>query len=193
MNPDGRDCSGTNPEPGLGSSERKAASLREIEVRLRSTVGGGVPEFGDLGRGPLADDDHVTALTEDPVLEPVVREHGPLTIEPADDLYERLARRAESQGFESPEDYAHTVIDTVLDELESDLEEKQAVAEAKRARMEAFQTLSESYADLAADLEPLDDPRAALDRVVDFEEDRDAPAYFEDRLTVLEAVAGSDG
>jgi len=35
-------------------------------------------------------DDHVTALTEDPVLEPVVREHGPLTIEPADDLYERL-------------------------------------------------------------------------------------------------------
>lgn len=42
-----------------------------------------------------------------------------LVLDVDDDLYERLARRAESQGFESPEDYAHTVLDTVLDELES--------------------------------------------------------------------------
>jgi len=112
------------------------------------------------------------------------------------DLRRRLAAHANSEASTpSPPTAGSDGTDEVarLDELESDLEEKQAVAEAKRARMEAFQTLSESYADLAADLEPLDDPRAALDRVVDFEEDRDAPAYFEDRLTVLEAVAGSDG
>jgi len=35
-------------------------------------------------------DHHVAALSDDPALGPVVREHGPLTIDPAADLYERL-------------------------------------------------------------------------------------------------------
>jgi len=80
-----------------------------------------------------------------------------------------------------------------LEELESELEEKQAVAEAEQARMAAFQSLSAAYAELATELEgDFDDGRDALGRVVRFEADRDAPAYFDDRLTVLEAVAESD-
>jgi DNA-3-methyladenine glycosylase II len=35
-------------------------------------------------------EDHIAALTDDTALGPVVREHGPVTIEPADDLFERL-------------------------------------------------------------------------------------------------------
>jgi hypothetical protein len=80
-----------------------------------------------------------------------------------------------------------------LEELERDLEEKQAVAEAEQARMQAFQDLSTAYADLAAELdESVDDGSAALTRVVEFEQERDAPAYFDDKLTVLEAAADSN-
>ena len=82
-----------------------------------------------------------------------------------------------------------------VDELESDLEETQAVVETKEARMTAFRDLAAAYLELAADLESeADDAREALERVVRFEADRDAPAYFEDRQTVCEAAAsgGSD-
>jgi len=82
---------------------------------------------------------------------------------------------------------------TELEQLETELEEKQAVAEAKQTRMVAFQELSEAYAELAAELdETVEDGQAALGRVVRFERDRDAPAYFDDRSTVLEAVAESN-
>jgi small-conductance mechanosensitive channel len=80
-----------------------------------------------------------------------------------------------------------------LEELEADLEEQQAVAEAKRARMAAFQELSTAYAELARELEEtVADGRTALDRVVRFEREHDAPAYFEERRTVLEAATESD-
>ena len=79
-------------------------------------------------------------------------------------------------------------------ELESDLEEKQAVVEAKQARMTAFRELAAGYADLAAELRSeVEDGREAMDRVVRFEVDRDAPAYFDDRQTVCEAAAQSPG
>jgi plasmid stability protein len=39
------------------------------------------------------------------------------------DLYERLANRAESHGFESTEEYANIVLQTVLDELENETED----------------------------------------------------------------------
>lgn len=80
-----------------------------------------------------------------------------------------------------------------LERLEADLEEKQALAEAERARMAAFRDLSEAYAELAGDLETIEDGATALERVVQFEEDHDAPAYFEDRQTLLESVAESAG
>jgi Skp family chaperone for outer membrane proteins len=73
----------------------------------------------------------------------------------------------------------------------ADLEEKQAVAEANRARMEAYQSLAEAYADLAETLQTeVEDGQEALDRVVRFEADRDAPAYFDERETLLEAALG---
>lgn len=82
---------------------------------------------------------------------------------------------------------------TQLEVLETELEEKQAVAEAKRARMAAFRDLSEAYAELAADLDTTaDDGQNALEQVVRLEQDRDAPAYFDDRQTLLEAVAESN-
>lgn len=80
-----------------------------------------------------------------------------------------------------------------LEDLETELEEKQALAEAKRARMAAFQDLAAAYVDVAEELEStVEDGREALERVVRFERDHDAPAYFDDRRTVLEAAAGAD-
>lgn len=79
-----------------------------------------------------------------------------------------------------------------LQRLEDELEEKQAVVEAKQARATAFSELSEAYAELAAELDAdLDDGQDALERVVRFERDHDAPAYFDDRQTLLEAAAES--
>jgi hypothetical protein len=80
-----------------------------------------------------------------------------------------------------------------LEKLETELEEKQTVAEAKRARMAAFQDLSEAYAELAEDLDArTEEGQDALERVVQFEQNHDAPAYFDDRQTLLEAVAESN-
>jgi len=80
-----------------------------------------------------------------------------------------------------------------LEELEAELGEKQAIAEAKQARMAAFQDLAGAYIELAEEIESAVEGREALDRVVRFERDHDAPVYFDDRRTILEAVAESDG
>jgi predicted nucleic acid-binding Zn-ribbon protein len=81
---------------------------------------------------------------------------------------------------------------TELEELETELEEKQTVAEAKRARMDAFQDLAVAYIEVAEELEStIDEGRTALDRILDFERDHDAPAYFDDRQTILEAATES--
>jgi plasmid stability protein len=47
------------------------------------------------------------------------------------DLYERLAYRAESHGFESTEEYATTVLQTVLNELEKEAEDDQVAQRLK--------------------------------------------------------------
>lgn len=79
-----------------------------------------------------------------------------------------------------------------LEELENEVEEKQFLVEAKQTRMQAFQDLAAAYTDLAEELEAdVDDGEAALTRVVEFEADRDAPAYFEDRQTLVEAAVDS--
>lgn len=80
-----------------------------------------------------------------------------------------------------------------MEELEADLEEKQALAEAKQARMRLHQELAADYADLAEALQSdADDGETAMRRVVRFEAEHDAPAYFPDRQTVYEAATGSD-
>lgn len=82
---------------------------------------------------------------------------------------------------------------TELEELESELEEKQAIVEAKQARRTAFEELATAYIELAEDLESdVADGQEALTRIVRFEHDNDAPAYFEDRLTILEAASDAD-
>ncbi|GKZ14757.1 hypothetical protein [Haladaptatus sp. T7] len=74
-------------------------------------------------------------------------------------------------------------------ELETDLDETRAVVEAKRARMVAFRELADGYVSLAEDLRSdVDDGREAMERVVRFEADADAPVYFDDRKTVYEAA-----
>jgi hypothetical protein len=81
-----------------------------------------------------------------------------------------------------------------LEDMEGRLEEKQALAEAKGARLAAFQELAADYADLAEELlSDADDGEDALERVVRFEVDRDAPDYFPDRQTVAEAAAADGG
>lgn len=81
-----------------------------------------------------------------------------------------------------------------VEELEAAIEAKQALVEAKQARMRVYQELAAGYTDLAEALaSEVDDGQAALERVVSFEADEDAPAYFDDRQTVLEAAASSPG
>lgn len=43
-----------------------------------------------------------------------------LALELDDDVYERLQRRAQNNGFESTEAYCRTVLRTVLEELEAE-------------------------------------------------------------------------
>ncbi|ELZ03515.1 thioredoxin domain-containing protein [Natrialba asiatica] len=85
--------------------------------------------------------------------------------------------------------------DTDLEEieaLENDVEEKQFLVEAKQTRMAAFQQLAADYTELGAELQSdVTDGQEALERVIHFEADHDAPVYFEDRQTVYEAAVAS--
>ena len=81
---------------------------------------------------------------------------------------------------------------TALEDLQADLEKKQSLVEAKQARLDAFQRLAAEYTDLAVDLESeVEEGETALERVVRFEVDNDAPAYFPERETLCETVAAS--
>jgi len=76
-----------------------------------------------------------------------------------------------------------------LEDKESEVKEKQLLVEAKQTRMQAFQDLAAAYTDLAEELQSdIDDSDEALSRVLQFEADTDAPAYFEERQTLLEAA-----
>ncbi|WP_265108671.1 hypothetical protein [Halosolutus halophilus] len=80
-----------------------------------------------------------------------------------------------------------------IEELERDLSEKQTLVDAKQARMQAFQDLAAGYTELAEQLQnEVEDGQEALTRVVEFEADRDAPAYFEERQTLCEAAIEAD-
>jgi len=112
--------------------------------------------------------------------------------EEMEDLRERLGDHTDTvEGTVSPGAGEGPDLDAI-EELEADLEERQTVAAAKQARMSAFRDLAVGYAELATDLDDAADGRAALKRVLEFEQERDAPAYFPDRQTVLEAAASDD-
>ncbi|WP_121741534.1 hypothetical protein [Natronorubrum halophilum] len=79
-----------------------------------------------------------------------------------------------------------------LEGLESEVKEKQLLVKAKQTRMQAFQELAAAYTDLAGELRSdVDDGEEAMTRVIQFEADNDAPTYFEDRETLVEAAAHS--
>lgn len=105
-------------------------------------------------------------------------------------------QRDDTEGTTAPlstDGPADSAVDiTAIEELETDLEGKQTLVEAEQARMHAFQELATGYTDLVEELQSdVDDGREAMNRVVRFEVDHDAPAYFEDRQTVCEAAAAS--
>lgn len=109
------------------------------------------------------------------------------------DLRERLGEHTETvEGPVTPGSGEGADLDAI-EEIEADLEQRQTVAAAKQARMSAFQDLAVGYTELGADLADAEDGRAALKRVLEFEQEHDAPAYFPDRQTVLEAAASEDG
>ncbi|WP_227378886.1 hypothetical protein [Haladaptatus halobius] len=121
-----------------------------------------------------------------------------------DDIDEKtteIRRRLENhtdgvEGTATPslDDRDETEVDVAaLEELEADLEAKQTLVEAKQTRISAFQELAAGYTDLVEELQSdVDDGRKAMKRVVEFESQHDAPAYFDDRQTVYEAAASSD-
>jgi hypothetical protein len=103
----------------------------------------------------------------------------------------------DSTGLTDSEDPVEGDVAALAD-AESDLQRKQAMVEATESRMRLFQALATDYLELAdeliADLETDEaDPDAAVSRVVSFEAERDAPAYFEERETLVEVAAGADG
>jgi hypothetical protein len=78
-----------------------------------------------------------------------------------------------------------------IEEREAAIETKQAEVEAKQARMDAYQELANGYTALAGELAAdVGDGQAAMSRVLAFEAEHDAPAYFEEQ-TVLEAAAAA--
>lgn len=92
-------------------------------------------------------------------------------------------------GTEQPETTDDAVGD--LEARESEIETKQADAEAKQARRTAFADLAAGYVDLAEELDgAVTETDVAVTRIVEFEADRDAPAYFEEE-TLLEAALES--
>ncbi|GAB3419660.1 hypothetical protein GCM10027435_21310 [Haloparvum alkalitolerans] len=80
-----------------------------------------------------------------------------------------------------------------LADLEREIERKQSLVEAKQARIATFRDLAAAYEELADELAAeAADGREALERVAAFEADRDAPAYFPERQTVLEAASDEE-
>lgn len=115
-----------------------------------------------------------------------------------DDIAEAKARlddrAAAVEGTDAPQSTAGPSgadLDA-LEAIEDDLAAKQTVVEAEHARIGAFEDLAAGYLELVDDLDGVDDGREALERVVRFEADADAPAYFPDRQTVSEAAASDD-
>lgn len=109
-------------------------------------------------------------------------------------LEEHSATTAGTDGPSTPTGPDGADLDLeALEDLERAVKEKQLIVEAKQTRMQAFQELAAAYTDLAEELQSdVDDGDEALTRVVQFEADRDAPAYFDQRQTMVEAVAQSN-
>jgi hypothetical protein len=118
-----------------------------------------------------------------------------------DTLRERLADSGAREGTDSAAGTESAMapgpdgVDTdAVADTESEVERKQSLVAAKQARLEAYQDLASGYADLAAELrDDVTETATAVERIVEFEVERDAPAYFDERETLAETAAKSDG
>ncbi|WP_241175199.1 hypothetical protein [Natronolimnobius sp. AArcel1] len=113
------------------------------------------------------------------------------------DIRSQLESQPNTQGTAGPSSTTEPGSEDVdlaeAEALATTLEEKQAVVEAKQARMQAFQDLAANYTELAADLQTtVEEPAEAVQQIVEFEVDADAPVYFDDRETLAEAVANAN-
>lgn len=155
---------------------------------------------------PLAVDDFVEyCRTQAGLLSGRVETMGEEADELLDEIDQEMAEirsRLESlpEGVEATETPptadvpdANDVDVAAIEELQSELEEKQLLVEAKQARMQAFQDLAAGYTELAEELAAdVEDGQVAVVRIVEFEADADAPAYFDDRQTIVEMAASAD-
>jgi hypothetical protein len=116
-----------------------------------------------------------------------------------DALRERLADSNVREGTDSATGTESTMapgpdgVDTdALADTESEVEHKQSLVAAKQARQQAYQDLASGYTDLAAELQAdVTDTAEAIERIIEFEVERDAPAYFDERETLAETAAKS--
>lgn len=102
----------------------------------------------------------------------------------------RLSGRSEPTAAEPPATEPADADD--FERMEAELESKQALVEAKQTRMSAFQEMAAGYVELAEELDDTDEWKTALESVIAFERDHDAPVYFEERTTILEALADDE-
>ena len=102
---------------------------------------------------------------------------------------------ASTSAPESPENPGTTNVDVeALERQERSLTERQARVEALETRIDRYQELASGYMTLAEEVrdgEPAVED--ALRTVVQFEAEHDAPASFDERETLIEAVDESGG
>ncbi|AFZ73300.1 hypothetical protein [Natronobacterium gregoryi] len=160
--------------------------------------GNGGPTNGALPIDDLVDYCHTQAGLLSGHVDTMVSEADELL----DEIDERTAEiRSRLEGL--PEDVEATETPTSvtapagaevdlaeIEALQDDLEEKQLLVEAKHSRMQAFQELAAGYTELADELTvDVDSDREAVERIVEFESETDAPTYFDERETLLEVAA----
>lgn len=103
------------------------------------------------------------------------------------------AGTSHSAGPTTPDGAGQTGELSELEAMEDDLAEQQAVVRAKQARRAAFAELAAAYLDLAETLQTdSSGVEAALKRLLQFEQNEDAPTYFDEQVTLLEAATDSE-
>lgn len=90
---------------------------------------------------------------------------------------------------DSPAQPSHPGSGTVGEDTVAELEAKQERVAEKQATLDEIGDISAEYADLAATIQAeTSDTTGAIERVLAFEAEVDAPTFFEDRETLLETA-----
>ncbi|WP_018258869.1 hypothetical protein [Halomicrobium katesii] len=98
---------------------------------------------------------------------------------------DRLASgREQADSPDQPAGPGEAVDETTVAELEA----KQSTVADKQERLDEIGTLAAAYVHLASSLQAESDATEAIRRVLELEADADAPAFFEERETLLETA-----